>query len=148
MFFLGLFLCYCPFLLLCPTRSEWCAVISWYTVCAAYFGLRLFLYRPTVFPLLILQSNKWVHGGEFFWRSQHFLSNSKSSLHFEETESSFPLKWREMPTCGWVVVLTAPAYAAAVKTTTHPQTRCRKPYVATQNLMLLTMGVCARNMSN
>ena len=39
-------------------------------------------------------------------------------------------------------------YAAAVKTTTHPQTRCRKPYAATQHLMLLMMGVCARNMSN
>jgi len=30
---------------------------------------------------------------------------------------------------------------------THdPQTRCRKPYAATQHLMLLMMGVCARNM--
>ena len=37
-------------------------------------------------------------------------------------------------------------YAAAVKTTTHPQTRCRKPYAATQHLILLMMGVCARNM--
>jgi len=39
-------------------------------------------------------------------------------------------------------------YAAALKTTTHPQTRCRKPYAATQHLMLLMMGVCARNMSS
>jgi len=38
-------------------------------------------------------------------------------------------------------------YAAALKTTTHPQTRCRKPYAATQHLMLLMMGVCTRNMS-
>jgi len=37
-------------------------------------------------------------------------------------------------------------YTAALKTTTHPQTRCRKPYVATQHLMLLMMSVCARNM--
>ena len=37
-------------------------------------------------------------------------------------------------------------YAAALKTTTHPQTRCRKPYAATLNLILLMMGVCARNM--
>jgi len=37
-------------------------------------------------------------------------------------------------------------YAAALKTTTHPQTRCRKPYAATQHLMILMMGVCARNM--
>jgi len=39
-------------------------------------------------------------------------------------------------------------YAAALMTTTHPQTRCRKPYAATQHLMLLMMGVCARNMSS
>ena len=37
-------------------------------------------------------------------------------------------------------------YAAALKTTIHPKTRCRKPYAATQHLMLLMMGVCARNM--
>jgi len=36
--------------------------------------------------------------------------------------------------------------AAALKTTTHPKTRCRKPYAATQHLMLLMMGVCIRNM--
>jgi len=34
-------------------------------------------------------------------------------------------------------------YAAALKTTTHPQTRCRKPHVANRHLMLLMMGVCA-----
>jgi len=39
-------------------------------------------------------------------------------------------------------------YAAALKTTTHPKTRCKKPYAATQHLMLLMMGVCARNMSS
>ena len=39
-------------------------------------------------------------------------------------------------------------YAAALKTTTHPKTRCRKPYAATQHLMLLKMGVCTRNMSS
>jgi len=39
-------------------------------------------------------------------------------------------------------------YAAALKTTTHPQTRCRKPYAATQHLMLLIMDVCTRNMSS
>ena len=39
-------------------------------------------------------------------------------------------------------------YAAALKTTTHPKTRCRKPYAATQHLMLLTMGVYTRNMSS
>jgi hypothetical protein len=31
---------------------------------------------------------------------------------------------------------------------THPKTRCRKPYAATQRLMLLIMGVCTRNMSS
>jgi len=39
-------------------------------------------------------------------------------------------------------------YAAALKTTTHPKTRCRKPYTATQQLMLLMMGICTRNMSS
>ena len=38
-------------------------------------------------------------------------------------------------------------YAAALKTKTHPKTQCRKPYAATQHLMLLMMGVCTRNMS-
>ena len=37
---------------------------------------------------------------------------------------------------------------AALKTTTHPETRYRKPYAATQHLMLLMMGVCTRNMSS
>ena len=72
---------------------------------------------------------------------------------------------------GWVVVLRAAAYvvftvrmvpceshgtiriaqtthAAALKTTTHPKTRCRKPYAATQHLMLLMMGAYTRNMSS
>jgi len=35
-------------------------------------------------------------------------------------------------------------HAAALKTTTHPKTWCRKPYAATQHLMLLMMGVRAR----
>jgi len=39
-------------------------------------------------------------------------------------------------------------YAAALKTTTHPKTRCRKPYAVTQHLILLMMGVCTRNMSS
>ena len=39
-------------------------------------------------------------------------------------------------------------YAAALKTTTHPQTRCRKPYAATQHVMLLMKGECTRNMSS
>jgi len=39
-------------------------------------------------------------------------------------------------------------YTAALKTTTHPKTRCRKPYAATQHLMLMMMGVCTRNMSS
>ena len=37
-------------------------------------------------------------------------------------------------------------YTAALKTTTHPKTRCRKPYVAAQHVMLLMMGIYARNM--
>ena len=39
-------------------------------------------------------------------------------------------------------------YAEALKTTTHPKTRCIEPYTATQHLMLLMMGVCTRNMSS
>jgi len=39
-------------------------------------------------------------------------------------------------------------YTAALEATTHPQTRCRKPYAATQHLMLPMMGVYTRNMSN
>jgi len=35
-----------------------------------------------------------------------------------------------------------------LKTTTQPKTRCRKPYAATQHLMLLVMGVYSRNMSS
>jgi hypothetical protein len=39
-------------------------------------------------------------------------------------------------------------YEAALKSTTHPKTRRRKPYAATQHLTLLMMGVCTRNMSS
>jgi len=39
-------------------------------------------------------------------------------------------------------------YAAALKTTTHPKTRRRKPYAATEHLMLLMMGVFGRNVSS
>jgi len=39
-------------------------------------------------------------------------------------------------------------YAAALKTTIHPKTWCRKPYVTTQHLMLLMMCLCTRNMSS
>jgi len=39
-------------------------------------------------------------------------------------------------------------YTAALKTTTHPKTQCRKRYAATQHLMLLMMDVCTRNLSS
>jgi len=39
-------------------------------------------------------------------------------------------------------------YAVALKTTIHLETRCKKPYAATQHLMLVMMGVCTRNMSS
>jgi len=39
-------------------------------------------------------------------------------------------------------------YTAALKAITLPKTRYRKPYAATQHLMLLMMGVCTRNMSS
>ena len=38
--------------------------------------------------------------------------------------------------------------AAALKTTTHPQTLCSKSYAATQHPVLLMMGVCTRNISS
>jgi len=55
---------------------------------------------------------------------------------------------------GWLVILRAAVYGADVAMhgtirTVHsgsPKTRCRKPYAATQHLMLLMMGVCTRNM--
>ena len=34
------------------------------------------------------------------------------------------------------------AYTVALKITTHPKTRCRKPHAATQCLMFMMMGVC------
>jgi len=46
------------------------------------------------------------------------------------------------------VALRTATYAAALKTTTHPKTRCRKPYATTQHLMLLMMGACTRNRSS
>jgi len=39
-------------------------------------------------------------------------------------------------------------YTAALKTTTHPKIRCRKPYAPTRFPVLLMMGVCTRNMSS
>ena len=48
---------------------------------------------------------------------------------------------------GTIRTLNTP-YTAALKTTTHLTSRCRKPYAATQHLMLLMMGVCTRNMSS
>ena len=34
------------------------------------------------------------------------------------------------------------SYAAALKTTTLPKTRCREPYAASQHVIFLMMGVC------
>ena len=54
--------------------------------------------------------------------------------------------------CGWCRARHHPHrthdLAETLKTTTRPKTRCRKPYAATQHLMLLMMGVCTRNMSS
>ena len=36
-------------------------------------------------------------------------------------------------------------YAAAVKTTTLPKTRCRKPYAATQHLILISAPCISSN---
>ena len=56
--------------------------------------------------------------------------------------------WRNIGYWKWTIRTVNTTYAAALKTTTHPKTRCRKPYAATQHLMLLMMGVCTRNMSS
>ena len=50
--------------------------------------------------------------------------------------------------CGADGAAPSALHAAALKTTTNPQTRCRKPYAATQHPVLLMMGVCTRNMSS
>ena len=42
----------------------------------------------------------------------------------------------------------AVVHVTALKTTTHPKNQCRKPHAATQHLILLMMGVCARNVSS
>jgi len=40
----------------------------------------------------------------------------------------------------WTIRTVHTTYPAALKTTTLPKTRCRKPYAATQHLILLMMG--------
>jgi len=54
--------------------------------------------------------------------------------------------------CGWCrarhIRTVHTTYAGDLKTTTHLKIRCRKPYAATQHLMLLMMGVCTRNMQS
>jgi len=51
----------------------------------------------------------------------------------------------------WVVCMVLltvyTTHAAALKTTTHPKTRCKKPYAATQHLRFLMLSVRTRNMS-
>ena len=46
---------------------------------------------------------------------------------------------RHMPSHGTIRTAHT-TYAAALKTTTHPKTRCRKPYAAAQHLMLLMIA--------
>jgi len=53
-----------------------------------------------------------------------------------------------MVSCDGTIRTAHATHVAALKTTTHPKTRCRKPYAATQHLMLLMMGVYTRNMSS
>jgi len=55
---------------------------------------------------------------------------------------------RETAQSHGTICTTHTTYAAALKTTTHPKTQCRKPYAATQHLMLLMKGVFTRNMSS
>ena len=53
-----------------------------------------------------------------------------------------------MVPCDGTIRTVHTTHAAALKTTTHPKTGCRKPYAATQHPMLLMMGVCTRNVSS
>ena len=39
-------------------------------------------------------------------------------------------------------------YGADGAVQSHPKTRCRKPYAATQHIMLLMIDVCTRNTSS
>ena len=56
--------------------------------------------------------------------------------------------WCRVPESHGIIRTVHTTYTAALKTTTHPKTRCRKPYAATEHLMLLMMVVCTRNMSS
>ena len=46
------------------------------------------------------------------------------------------------------IVAVHTTYATALKTATHPKTRCRKPYAATLHVMLLMMVLYTRNISS
>ena len=48
----------------------------------------------------------------------------------------------------YISLAVIPHFSMTLKTTTHPKTRCRKPYAASQHLMLLMMGVYTRNISS
>ena len=59
-----------------------------------------------------------------------------------------PTSWRSVLILSTHLYLGLPSclFPSGLKTTTHPNTRCRKPYAATQHPILLMMGVCTRNM--
>ena len=86
---------------------------------------------------------------DMWTESKPFRTDAVSFQHISHLTSRF-FAARMLP-CDWshgTIRAAHTTYAAALKTTTHPKTRCVKPYAATQHLMLLMMGVCTRNMSN
>ena len=83
------------------------------------------LFTPEKDPVPILQETEWAPGP--VWTGAEF-----------DSVRMVPYTIRTVHT----------THAAAPKTTTYPKARCRKPYAATQHLMLLMIGVCTRNMSS
>ena len=108
----------------------------------------VFSYTHCITLLLSIEMFKW----------QNFFNLEKFSANFQVTIEAFLL----FPTICFfisisdidlIILFQYFAYLItlreiALRTTTHLQTRCRKPYAATQYLMLLMTGVCTRNMSS
>ena len=96
------------------------------------------VFNPDLFQCFSFYTNGTAGRGLRFVLIQFICCNAVSFATCWTEEKCSPLPFRTAHT----------TYAAAVKTTTHPKTRCRKPYATTQHPMLLMMGVCTRNMSS
>jgi len=82
-----------------------------------------------------------------YWAQKFFisLSGTRNDTDFEQRIDSelpklFGHRMRATARHGTIRTVHT-TYAAALKTTTHPKTRCTKPYAATRHLMLLMIGV-------